>query len=326
VANKPILHHVIDALRSAGVHETVVASSAHWSRQVRECFDSLEPRDARRVRSVQQDAPLDLRDALKLAAPIIDNAACVVHQATGLLGDSLQPLVDCLRSTAPDLVVTVHHDRGLNGHLSAGTQQMLHMAELRPERAPLSMAGVCMFGPGALRRASAASWRAGRDVDLTDVAEQIAAAGGSFRVLPVNIWRQYAGDPLDLLELNRIALDRLDAEVYHSTNDGNRIEGRVWIHKLASVRASMIVGPTVIGPGAYIADAYIGPYTSIGAGARVEGAEIERSIVAADASIMHTGGRLVASVVGRNARVFRDFSLPRALRLRVGAGTEVALC
>lgn len=40
----------------------------------------------------------------------------------------------------------------------------------------------------------------------------------------------------------------------------------------------------------------------------------------------HVGGRLVASVVGRDARVFRDFSLPRALRLRVGDGTEAALC
>jgi hypothetical protein len=40
---------------------------------------------------------------------------------------------------------------------------------------------------------------------------------------------------------------------------------------------------------------------------------------------MHVGGRPVASVLGRQARVFRDFSLPRALRLRVGDGTEVAL-
>jgi len=39
-----------------------------------------------------------------------------------------------------------------------------------------------------------------------------------------------------------------------------------------------------------------------------------------------SAGRIVASVVGRDARVFRDFSLPRAMRLRVGDGTEVALC
>jgi hypothetical protein len=42
--------------------------------------------------------------------------------------------------------------------------------------------------------------------------------------------------------------------------------------------------------------------------------------------VMHIGGRLVASIVGHDARVFRDFSLPRAMRLRVGDGNEVALC
>jgi len=88
----------------------------------------------------------------------------------------------------------------------------------------------------------------------------------------------------------------------------------------------VIVGPTVIGPGARIADSYIGPYTSIGERARVEGAEVERSIISPGASVMHVGGRLVASVVGRDERVFRDFSLTRAVRLRVGDGTEVALC
>jgi glucose-1-phosphate thymidylyltransferase len=134
------------------------------------------------------------------------------------------------------------------------------------------------------------------------------------------------GDPLELLELNRIVLDRLDYGLRRPVNNGNRIEGRVWIHEDADVRASVIVGPAVIGPGARIADSYIGPYTSIGEGACVEGAEVERSIISAGASVKHVGGRLVASVVGRDARVFRDFSLPRALRLQVGEGTKVALC
>jgi hypothetical protein len=41
---------------------------------------------------------------------------------------------------------------------------------------------------------------------------------------------------------------------------------------------------------------------------------------------MHVGTRLVSSLVGRGAHVFRDFSLPRAMRLCVGEGDEVALC
>ena len=210
--------------------------------------------------------------------------------------------------------------------MSPATQELLHIAELDPERSALSMGGVCAFGPGALLHASMASWRAGRDTDLTAVAKLIATAGGAIEVLAVNAWSQYAGDPADLLELNRIALDRLDAGLRRPNDNGNRIEGRVQIHRNASVVSSVIVGPTVVGPGARIADAYIGPYTSIGAGACIEGAEIERSIISPGASIMHVGGRMVSSVVGRDARVFRDFSLPRALRLSVGDGTVVALC
>jgi hypothetical protein len=54
--------------------------------------------------------------------------------------------------------------------------------------------------------------------------------------------------------------------------------------------------------------------------------EIERSIILPGASVTHVGGRLVSSLVGRGAHVFRDFSLPRAMRLYVGEGDEVALC
>ena len=43
-------------------------------------------------------------------------------------------------------------------------------------------------------------------------------------------------------------------------------------------------------------------------------------------SRMQPSGRLVASIVGHHARIFRDFSMPRALRLQVGDGDEVALC
>jgi glucose-1-phosphate thymidylyltransferase len=203
---------------------------------------------------------------------------------------------------------------------------MLHLAEFDPDRAALGMAGVSLYGAGALRLVATAAGHGSNDLDLTLAASKIAAAGGTMNVILADSWRRYAGDPLDLLELNRIALDRLDSDQNRTHSNGNRIEGHVKIDERASVFASVIVGPAVIGAGAQIVDAYIGPYTSVGSDARIEGTEIERSIVSAGASIMHVGGRLAASVIGRNSRVFRDFSVPRALRLRIGDGTEVALC
>lgn len=328
VANRPIAHHVLDMLEGAGVEEVVVASSANRAREIRECLAAREPPELAVVRYVEQRAPVDLAGALRLAAPLIGGAPCIVHVASGLLGDPLAPLLEAVRGDSPDVVMVVHQGPAPEGHLSAATQEMLHVAELDPQRAALGIAGVCSFGPGALSSVATADWQTGSDVDLTLVAERVTAAGGSFIVRFADAWRSYKGNPIDLLELNRIALDQLEAAPCRPTNNGNcnRIEGRVRIHDQATVRASVIVGPAVIGPGAHVADSYIGPYTSIGAGARVEGTEIERSIISAGASVMHVGGRLVASVVGRDARIFRDFSLPRALRVRVGDGTEVALC
>jgi glucose-1-phosphate thymidylyltransferase len=142
----------------------------------------------------------------------------------------------------------------------------------------------------------------------------------------VHGWRHFAGNSLDLLDMNRMMLDSLEPEGIEREDDDNRFEGPIAIHPTACVTSSVIVGPVIVGADALITNSYIGPHTSIGAHVRVEGAEIERSIVLAGASILHVGGRLVASVVGRDARVFRDFSMPRALRLQVGDGDEVALC
>jgi glucose-1-phosphate thymidylyltransferase len=326
VANQTIAHQVLDDFKSAGVREVVVACSSEHSAEIRSALAPCGRSAGLRLQYVEERGPLHLPAAMRLAAPAVGDAACIVHIAGGLLGESLAPLLDRLGGDSPDIVLIVHHGASAEGHLSPRTQEMLHLAELYPERAALNVTGVWLFGSGALRHVLATDWRCGGDLDLTAVAREICAAGGGLEVRLAGGWRRYAGDPLDLLELNRIALDRLVSDLRTPNSNGNHIEGRVRIDELASVRASVIVGPVVIGPGARVDDAYIGPYTSIGAGARIEGAEIERSIISDGASITHVGRRIVASVVGRDARVFRDFSLPRALRVRVGEGTEVGLC
>jgi glucose-1-phosphate thymidylyltransferase len=323
VGNRPIAHHVLEALEDAGVSDIVVASSQRSAEAVRDCMGARERPGRSRLEFVQQSAPLKFASALSLAAPIVEDSACIVHVAGGLLAEPLKPLAECLDG-GPDAVLMVHQTRVPDERLSAAAQSVLRLAELDPTRSSLGVAGVWAFGPGAIRRAGAEP--VVEQDGITQMAERITAAGGTIQIRLADVWRAYRGEAGDLLELNRLVLDRLEAAPHRFAGDGNHIEGRVWIHERASVQGSVIVGPTVIGEGAHVSDAYIGPYTSIGVGARVEGAEVERSIIAAGASVIHVGDRLVASVVGRNARVFRDFALPRALRLRVGEGTEVALC
>jgi glucose-1-phosphate thymidylyltransferase len=329
VANRPIAHHVLDALEAAGVHEVIVASSERSAPAVRDCLSSREGDTATLLEFVHQPGQMEFSSALSLAAPLVEGAPCIVHAAAGLLSEPLAPLANCL-DTAPDAVLMVHHAPAPDQRLSTAAQNLLHLADLDPSRSALGMAGVWAFGPGGVRSVAAedaaAAEQGGRELDLPAVARRIGLAGGTIHVRLVDAWRAYRGEAVDLLELNRIALDQIATDVSPAAREDNRIEGRIHIHESAEVHGCILVGPAVIGAGARVSDTYVGPYTAIGAGARIEGAEIERSIICAGASVMHVGTRVTASVVGENARLFRDFALPRALRLRIGDGAVVGLC
>ena len=56
----------------------------------------------------------------------------------------------------------------------------------------------------------------------------------------------------------------------------------------------------MIGAGARIEDAYIGPYTSIGDGVQICRSEVEHSIILAGSVVEDLGARMEASLLGRD--------------------------
>jgi glucose-1-phosphate thymidylyltransferase len=326
VANRPIVCHVLEELQRAGVQEVLVVVPRGESDELRACILADGPAGID-VSYVPHEHAVE--QALGAVGELVGDAPCVVHAADGLLAQPLREVVELLAPLhdggAPDLVAFVHGPAG-GGSTTLATRRLMRLVESPPNEGPLGLAGACLFGPGALRRAGATrSWHGG-ELDLAAVAEQFVGQGGQLRIERVRGWWRYTGGPAELLAMNHFLLDALRSEPPSVNGTGNRIEGCVAVHPTACVQSSTIVGPVIVGPGALVLEAYIGPYTSIGADVRIEGAEIERSIVLPRASITHIGGRLVESVVGRDARIFRDFSLPRALRMNVGDGGEVALC
>jgi glucose-1-phosphate thymidylyltransferase len=180
-----------------------------------------------------------------------------------------------------------------------------------------------VLGPGALDGA------AGLDLDPEDavetLVERVRLRGGRVGTCSVTDWWRFRGGTEALLEGNRFALEGRCADYDRSQLVDSKIQGAVILHPEARIKSSVVRGPAIIGARSRLRDAYVGPYTSIGDDVVVEGAEIEHSVVLPGASITHLGGRLEASIVGAQARVFRDFRLPRALRLNVGEGAEVSL-
>lgn len=319
VANRPIAYHVLDAMVAAGVDEVVVTGTADVLLDVRRSLSRYPQRSLRMEYAITADGS-DSTAALRAAAPLIGAAPCIVHAADGLLDQPLDTHLELLQHRSADLVLLCPAPA-----LERANGVAVHGGTTPSVPSILCDAGVGVFGPGAFRQACQTDAGA-RTPGLGALAQHLSAGGRNVEVEVAEGWRRYRGDAHDLLEVNRVALDLLGPQARRATGEQNRIDGRVQIHESASVTRSVIIGPVVVGEGAEISDAYLGPYTSVGPQTRIEGAEIERSIISAGASVMHVGVRLVSSLVGRDAHVFRDFSLPRAMRLRVGEGDEVALC
>lgn len=331
VANRPIVCHVLEQLRQADVEQIALVAPRWAIDELKSVVESAGPADLEVVYAAY-GGDGGQEHALRIVTELVGDEPCVIHAADGMLTEPLAGLL-ARHPADRDMVAYVH--RAHDGSTALATRRLLKLVEYpsheeHPELGPgdgsLELAGICLFGLGALRRVSEQHWCKGENLDLATIAERFVHAGARLSIEAAGGWLQYSGSTTELLALNRFLLDGLVGDELDVTDGSNRLEGCVVVHPTASVQSSTIVGPAIIGPEALVLGAYIGPYTSIGACSHIEGAEVERSIILAGARITHIGGRLVGSVVGRDARIFRDFSLPRAMRLNVGDGGEVALC
>ena len=191
---------------------------------------------------------------------------------------------------------------------------------------PFAGANAFVFGTEIFDAARAAiEAQAGAPVDVREVLEVLAEKPGHVQAVHPTGWSKRIDDVEDLLAINRLVLGALSRAELPGASAGNRMMGPMVVDETATIETSVLNGPLAIAADAYITDSYVGPYTAIGARARVDGAEIERSVVLPDASISSVGARIEGSVIGESAQITRDFAPPRAVRLWVGQDARVSL-
>src|SRR4029434_5644931 len=117
----------------------------------------------------------------------------------------------------------------------------------------------------------------------------------------------------DMLEANRIILDRLEPRSEGTVTE-SEIHGKVVIEAGARVIRSTVRGPAIIGCGAVIEHAYIGPFTSVGEAVSVRNSEVEHSILLEGSSIADVGGRIESSLIGKNVAIYRTQGKPRSVQ------------
>jgi glucose-1-phosphate thymidylyltransferase len=182
----------------------------------------------------------------------------------------------------------------------------------------LALVGVYMFDANIFESTRRIRPSARGELEITDAIQDLIDRGFEVHPHKVRGWWKDTGKLSDVLEANRIVLETLDVKRRGGAPGGGTLEGRVALGAGVEIVDSLIRGPVVIGAGAVLRNAFVGPYTSIGDSCRLERCEIENSIVLAGSEILDIPGRIDGSLIGKGARLVRTDAKPKAYRFMVG--------
>ena len=327
VANKPVLFYGIEALVDAGVKEIGIIIAPETGDEIRAAAGDGSQFGAE-ITYIVQDAPKGLAHAVLTAEEFIGGSPFVMYLGDNLLRDGLRGLVSTFRADNPHalILLTPVDDPSSYGVAELDGERIVRLIE-KPKDPPsnLALVGVYLFSPAIFdaARALEPSWRG--ELEITEAIQGLIDDGHKVQSEIVRGWWKDTGQLADMLEANRLVLEELDGRIDGEVDEGSRVEGRVVLEEGASLTRSVVRGPAVIGAGACIEDAYIGPYTSIGDGVHIRRSEVEHSIVLSDSVVEDLETRMEASLLGRNVKLTRSDGMPKTLRLLVGDNCEIEI-
>jgi glucose-1-phosphate thymidylyltransferase len=181
-----------------------------------------------------------------------------------------------------------------------------------------------MFTPGIHDAARAIAPSGRGELEITDAIQHLVDSGRRVDPHIVKGWWKDTGQLGDMLAANRLVLDTIETSVDGELID-SQIDGRVVIAAGARLERCSVRGPAIIGTGARLTDCYVGPYTAIGEHCVIENAEVEHSILLEGATVRDLDGRIESSLLGRNVKIGRGQSQPRAYRFLVGDNSEISV-
>jgi glucose-1-phosphate thymidylyltransferase len=319
LANKPVLFYALEALREVGIEEVAMVVG-DTSAQIRAAVGD-GARFGVRVHYLEQDAPRGLAHAVLLAEDFVGESPFVTYLGDNYLAEGARPLVEQFSATRSDariLLSQVENPQQFGVAVLEG-QRIRTLVE-KPENPPsnLGVVGVYVFTPAIFAACRAIQPSARGELELSDAIQSLIARGRQVEAqITTSYWRD-AGCPEDVLDANRAVLDQLPRRISGEVDAASRVESRVVIEQGACVRRSVIRGPVIIGAGAVIEDAYVGPFTSIGERCVVRGSEIEHSILLPEAHVLGMRTRVVDSLLGEGAVLQASEAGSTAMRVVLG--------
>ena len=326
VANKPILFYGIEALSAAGIHEIGIVVG-DTKAEIKDAVGDGSRWNVS-VTYIEQEAPLGLAHAVLTSESFLGTEPFVMYLGDNLLATGLKPLVEEFKRNRPaaQILLTRVSEPQRFGVAELHDDKVIRLVEKPKEpKSDLALVGVYLFGPEVFDAVKQISPSSRNELEITDAIQELIDRDHVVRPHLVQGWWKDTGKLEDILEANRLVLETLTRNVKGHVGSECNIEGIVIIEPGATVNNSVVRGPAIIGTGAKIEHAYIGPFTSIMNDVEIRGSEIEHSIVLEGSNVTGLANRVVDSLIGKNVRIYREPVKPSAYRFMLGDNSEVGI-
>ncbi len=324
VANKPIIAYAIENLRDAGITDIgLIVSEAFRTALESEALEI----PGVTLKLILQKEQLGIAHAVGQAEEWLNGEDFCVYLADNLFETGVKRYVENFQQEHCDAViglVRVANPREFGVAVLDDSGRIIKLIE-KPKDPPsdLAVAGVYCFKNRILNVIHDLKPSARGEYEITDAITGLMQ-DGVVRGLEVEGWWKDTGRPADLLDANRLILEGIEP-IVKGESINSRLVGRVRIDEGAIVRDSTIIGPVLIGPGAVLEGVYVGPFTSIGANAKLTKVELEFSVIEEEAVLEEIPVRLQECLIGRRATVRGNERVPKVHRLILSDASSLEL-
>ena len=328
VGNRPILFHVLDNLRKAGIKEVGIVISPETGNAVRDAVGTGQSWGMT-IEYIVQNEPLGLAHAVKVAQPFLGSDSFVMYLGDNLIGSGIKTYRDRFEKSMAEASILL---KEVDNPSSFGIAEIdssgcvIRLVE-KPKvpRSNLALVGIYFFTPAIYQAIDriAPSWRG--ELEITDAIQVLLEDGGKVLSDRIESWWLDTGKKDDLLTANTVVLDEwVERHIEGEIDSQSQVAGRVRLGGGSRVVDSTVRGPVVIGENVLIEDSFVGPFTSIGNGCQILSSVLEHCVLLENARIEHVD-RLEDSLIGKNSVVLKDHKSHQAYRLMIGDDSEVLL-
>ncbi len=326
IANKPILFYGIESLAQAGIKEIGIIVGDTKKEIMAAVGDGSKW--GVKVTYIEQDEPLGLAHAVLTAEDFIKDSSFVMYLGDNLITSGVTEFVAEFEKYKPNaqlLLAQVDKPEQFGVAVLKDGKVVKLVEKPKTHISNFALVGVYMFDHNIFKAAKAIkpSWR--NELEITDAIQYLVDHNYKVRSHIIDGWWKDTGKLEDMLEANRIILDKIERRVDGFIDSESKIEGRVVIEQGAEIINSLIRGPAIIGARAKIINSCIGPFTSINYEVTIKDSELEHSIILENSSIIQIGSKIVDSLVGKNVQINRSLLRPSAYRFMLGDNSQVGI-